>query len=341
MDHKIDLQPGSQPQHRSPYRMSPKEMEELKKQIYRFLELGHIRPSISPDGAPVLFAPKKDGGLRFCIDYRALNKNTIKNRYPLQKIDELLDQLVGAKIFTKIDLRSGYHQIRVVPEDIHKTAFRTRYGHYEFTVVPFGLCNAPATFMRLMNSILYPYLDKFVIVFLDDILIYSKNLKEHEEHLKLVLKQLRKHQLYAKVSKCEFFKRQLEYLGHEVSSEGIKVSPAKIEAIKSWPIPRTVRQVRSFVGLANFYRKFIKGFSEIAKPLTELTKKDVPFNWKDEQNEAMKRLKRALCTTPVLLLPDLTKPFVVHADASNFALGGVLQQDDGKGLHPLLMKAKS
>jgi len=155
--------------------MSPKEMEELKKQIDRFLKLGHIRPSTSPYGAPVLFAPKKDGGLRFCVDYRALNKNTIKNRYPLPKIDELLDQLAGASVFTKIDLRSGYHQIRVVPEDVYKTAFRTRYGHFEFTVVPFGLCNAPATFMRLMNSILHPYLDKFVVVFLDDILIYSRN----------------------------------------------------------------------------------------------------------------------------------------------------------------------
>ena len=340
VDHKIDLQPGSQPQHRSPYRMSPKEMEELKKQIDRFLKLGHIRPSISPYGAPVLFAPKKDGGLRFCIDYRALNKNTIKNRYPLPKIDELLDQLAGARVFTKIDLRSGYHQIRVVPEDIHKTAFRTRYGHYEFTVVPFGLCNAPATFMRLMNSIMHPYLDKFVVVFLDDILIYSKDLKEHEDHLRLVLKQLRKHQLYGKVSKCEFFKKQLEYLGHDVSSEGIKVSPAKIEAIKTWPTPQTVRQVRSFVGLANFYRKFIKGFSEIAKPLTELTKKDIPFEWGNEQEMAMTKLKRALCTAPVLLLPDLARPFVVHTDASSFALGGVLQQDSGKGLQPIAYESR-
>ena len=340
VDHRIELQPGSQPNHRSPYRMSPKEMEELKKQIDRFLKLGHIRPSTSPYGAPVLFAPKKDGGLRFCVDYRALNKNTIKNRYPLPKIDELLDQLAGASVFTKIDLRSGYHQIRVVPEDIYKTAFRTRYGHFEFTVVPFGLCNAPATFMRLMNSILHPYLDKFVVVFLDDILIYSRNLKEHEEHLRLVLQQLRKHQLYAKVSKCDFFRKQLEYLGHDVSAQGIKVSPSKIEAVREWPTPTSVRQVRSFVGLANFYRKFIKGFSAIAKPLTELTKKDIPFQWGAEQTKAMNELKKALCTAPVLLLPDLAKPFVVHTDASSFALGGVLQQDKGHGLQPIAYESR-
>ena len=176
VDHKIELQPGSQPYHRSPYRMSPKELEELKAQIDRFLKLGHIRRSISPYGAPVLFVPKKDGGLRFCVDYRALNKNTVKNRYPLPKIDELLDQLSGARVFSKIDLRSGYHQIRILSEDTHKTAFRTRYGHFEFTVIPFGLCNAPATFMMLMNDILHSYPDNFVVVFLDDIIVYSKSL---------------------------------------------------------------------------------------------------------------------------------------------------------------------
>jgi hypothetical protein len=340
VDHRIELNPGSQPFHRSPYRMAPKELEELKAQIDRFLRLGHIRRSISPYGAPVLFAPKKDGGLRFCVDYRALNKNTVKNRYPLPKIDELLDQLSGAQVFSKIDLRSGYHQIRIVPEDTHKTAFRTRYGHFEFTVVPFGLCNAPATFMMLMNDILHEYLDKFVVVFLDDILVYSKNLQEHENHLTKVLAKLREHKLYAKVSKCDFFQKQLEYLGHDVSVEGIKVSSSKVKAIQEWPVPKTVRQVRSFVGLANFYRKFIQGFSAIAKPLTELTKKDVPFEWKKEHDLAMTTLKDKMSKAPVLLLPKLDLPFQVNTDASGFAMGGVLQQDQGRGLQPVAYESR-
>ena len=209
VDHRIPTVPSAEPYHRSPYHMSADELAEMKKQIEGFMEKGHIRPSTSPYGAPVLFSRKKDGGLRFCIDYRALNKNTIKNRYPLPRVEELMDQLRGAGIFSKIDLKSGYHQIRVVPEDIYKTAFRTRYGHYEFTVMPFGLCNAPATFMGLMNNILHPYLDKFVVVFLDDILVYSKNVEEHVEHLRKVLQVLRQHKLYAKESKCEFFKHQL------------------------------------------------------------------------------------------------------------------------------------
>ena len=340
VDHKIELNPGSQPFHRSPYRMAPKELEELKAQIDRFLKLGHIRRSISPYGAPVLFAPKKDGGLRFCVDYRALNKNTVKNRYPLPKIEELLDQLSGAQVFSKIDLRSGYHQIRIVPEDTHKTAFRTRYGHFEFTVVPFGLCNAPASFMMLMNDILHEYLDKFVVVFLDDILVYSKSLQEHEKHLSMVLERLREHKLYAKASKCDFFQKQLEYLGHDVSVEGIKVSSCKVKAIQEWPIPKTVKQVRSFVGLANFYRKFIKGFSAIAKPLTELTKKDVPFEWKEEHDLAMKTLKDKMSQAPVLLLPKLELPFQVNTDASGFAIGGVLQQDQGGGLRPVAFESR-
>ena len=197
----------------------------------------------------------------------------MKNKYPLPRIDDLFDQLKGASIFSKIDLRSGYHQLRVKDNDIAKTAFRTRYGHYEFTVMPFGLTNAPAAFMDLMNRVFRKYLDKFVIVFIDDILIYSKSPEEHEEHLRLALQTLKEHQLYAKFSKCEFWLRKVHFLGHVVSAEGITVDPAKIEAVKEWKAPRSVTEIRSFLGLAGYYRRFVEGFSKIAAPLTALTRK--------------------------------------------------------------------
>jgi hypothetical protein len=197
---------------------------------------------------------------------------TIKNKYPLPRIDDLFDQLRGATIFSKIDLRSGYHQVRIKDEDIHKTTFRTRYGHYEFVVVPFGLTNAPTTFMCLMNSVLNKYLDKFVLVFVDDILVYSKNREEHEEHLRMVLQVLREHQLYAKFNKCDFFKKEIQYLGHVISVEGVTVDPAKIKEIMDWPTPRNVTEVRSFMGLDGYYRRFIKGFSKIRKSYYLITK---------------------------------------------------------------------
>src|SRR3954466_1707421 len=217
IDHSIDLIPGAEPPSRPTYRLLYVEMNELKKQLSDLLEKGFIRPSISPFGAPVLFVYKKEGSLRLCVDYCALNKITIKNRYPLPRIEELMDRLAGAKYFSKIDLYSGYHQIRIKEEDISKTAFRTRYGHFEFCVLPFGLTNAPATFMTLMNDIFRDHLDKFVIVYLDDILVYSKTPEEHIKHLRSVLETLRKHNLYAKWSKCELFKQQVEYLGYYIS----------------------------------------------------------------------------------------------------------------------------
>jgi len=228
---------------------------------------------VSPWGALVLFVRKKDGTLRLCIDFRQLNKVTVKNKYPLPRIDDLFDQLRGAKILPKIDLRSGYHQVRIKEEDISKTAFRTRYGHYEFTVVLFGLTNALATFMCLMNGIFRNYLDKFVIVFLDDILIYSKSEEEHEEHLRIALQVLRENQLYAKLSKCSFYQRKIQYLGHIISEEGISVDPSRIEAIKEWPTSRNMTEVRLFMGLAGYYRRFIEGFSRIAHPITSLQRK--------------------------------------------------------------------
>ncbi len=229
-----------------------------------------MRPSFSPWGALVLFVKKKDGSMRLCINYRQLNKVTIKNKYPLSRIDDLFDQLKGATVFSKIDLRSGYYQLRVKESDVPKTAFRTRYGHYEFLVMPFGLTNALAIFMDLMNRIFRPYLDKFVVVFIDDILIYSRDESEHAEHLRTVLQILREKKLYAKFSKSEFWLREVGFLGHIVSSEGIRVDPSKISAIVGWEPPKNVTEVRSFLGLAGYYRRFVKGFSMIASPMTKL-----------------------------------------------------------------------
>ncbi|GKE53441.1 putative reverse transcriptase domain-containing protein [Tanacetum coccineum] len=230
-------------------------------------------PGVAPvaRGAPVLFVKKKDGLFQMCIDYRALNKLTVKNRYPLLRINDLFDQLQGSSVYSKIDLRSGYHQLRVREEDIPKTAFRTRYGHYEFQVMPFGLTNAPAVFMDLMKRVCKPYLDKFVIVFIDDILIYSKIKQEHNEHLKLILELLKKEELYAKFSKCEFWIPKVQFLGHVIDSKGIHVDPTKIKSIKDWASPKSPMEIRQFLGLAGYYRRFIEGFSKIAKPMTKLT----------------------------------------------------------------------
>ena len=230
--------------------MAPAELEELRKQIDDLLQKRYIHPSVSPWGAPVLLVKKKDGSRRMCIDYRELNAVTIKNKYPLPRIDDIFDQLGGLKVFSKLDLRSGYHQLKVKKEDVQKTAFRTRYGHYEFVVMPFGVTNAPAVFMNLMNLIFYDFLDKFVVIFIDDILIYSKSEAEHAEHLRLVLQTLRKHQLYVKFSKCEFWLDRVAFLGHIVSGSGIEVDPAKVKAVREWPTPKTEKDIRSFLGLA-------------------------------------------------------------------------------------------
>ncbi|KAJ0509396.1 putative nucleotidyltransferase, Ribonuclease H [Helianthus annuus] len=273
VEFRIDLVPGVAPVAKAPYRLAPSEMQELSTQLQELLEKGFIRPSFSPWGAPVLFVKKKDGSFRMCIDYRELNKLTIKNRYPLPRIDDLFDQLQGSSFYSKIDLRSGYHQLRIQEESIPKTAFRTRYGHYEFLVMPFGLTNAPAVFMDLMNRVCKPYLDKFVIVFIDDILIYSKTKAEHEQHLRAILELLKKEQLYAKFSKCEFWLREVQFLGHVINGDGIHVDPTKIEAIKNWETPKTPTEIRQFLGLAGYYRRFIEDFSKIAQPLTLLTRK--------------------------------------------------------------------
>ncbi|GJW75714.1 putative reverse transcriptase domain-containing protein [Tanacetum coccineum] len=303
VEFQIDLVPGAAPVARAPYRLAPSEMKELAEQLQELSDKGFIRPSSSPWGAPVLFVKKKDGSFRMCIDYRELNKLTVKNRYPLPRIDDLFDQLQGSSIYSKIDLRSGYHQLRVREEDIPKTAFRTRYGHYEFQVMPFGLTNAPAVFMDLMNRVCKPYLDKFVIVFIDDILIYSKNKEEHEEHLKLILELLKKERLYAKFSKCEFWIPKVQFLGHVIDRKGIHVDPAKIESVKDWASPKSATEIRQFLGLAGYYRRFIEGFSKIAKPMTKLTQKNVKFDWGEKEEAAFQLIKQKLCSAPICFLP--------------------------------------
>ncbi|GJT91842.1 putative reverse transcriptase domain-containing protein [Tanacetum coccineum] len=301
VEFQIDSMPGAAPVARAPYRLAHSEMKELSEQLQELSDKGFIRPSSSPWGAPVLFVKKKDGSFRMCIDYRELNKLTVKNRYPLPRIDDLFDQLQGSSVYSKIDLRSGYHQLRVREEDIPKTAFRTRYGHYEFQVMPFGLTNAPAVFMDLMNRVCKPYLDKFVIVFIDDILIYSKNKKEHEEHLKAILELLKKEEF-----------------------QGIHVDPTKIESIKDWASPKTPMEIRQFLGLVGYYRRFIEGFSKIAKPMTKLTQKKVAFEWGDKQEAAFQTLKNKLCSA----LPQGAENFIVYCDASHKGLGAVLMQNE-------------
>ena len=324
----IDLIPETEPISIPPYRMAPAELRELKAQLEDLLSKGFIRPSISPWGAPVLFVKKKDGSLRLCIDYRQLNRVTIRNQYPLPRIDELFDQLQGSRVYSKIDLRSGYHQLRVQESDIPKTAFRTRYGHYEFLVMPFGLTNALAAFMDLMNQVFQPYLDRFVIIFIDDILVYSGSLEEHSEHLRIVLQTLRERQLYAKLSKCQFWLDRVAFLGHVISAEGVSVDPQKIEAVVNWKPPKNVSEVRSFLGLAGYYRKFVEGFSKIAAPLTKLTRKDVKYDWVDACQQSFEELKSRLTSAPVLALPNGRDGFVVYSDASRQGLGCVLMQND-------------
>ena len=312
----IDLIPETEPISIPPYRMAPAELRELKAQLEDLLSKGFIRLSISPWGAPVLFVKKKDGSLRLCIDYRQLNRVTIRNQYPLPRIDELFDQLQGSRVYSKIDLRSGYHQLRVQESDVPKTAFRTRYGHYEFLVMPFGLTNAPAAFMDLMNRVFQPYLDRFVIVFIDDILVYSGNSEEHSEHLRIVLQTLRERQLYAKLSKCQFWLDRVAFLGHVISAEGVSVDPQKIEAVVNWKPPKNVSEVRSFLGLAGCYRKFVEGFSKIAAPLTKPLRKDVKYDWVGACQKSFDELKGRLTSTPVLALPNGRDGFVVYSDAS-------------------------
>jgi hypothetical protein len=327
IEFKIELQPGTTPISKAPYKISREELVELKIQLKDLLDKGFIHPSSSHWGCPALFVSKKDKGLRLCVDYRPLKAVTIKNKYPLPRIDILFDQLAGAQVFFKIDLHSGYHQIKIRDEDIPKMAFSMRYKLYEYLVISFVLTNAPAHFMYLMNSVFMPELDKFIVVFIDDILVYSKSTKDHEEHLRVVLQRLRDHQLYTKFSKCEFWIDEVPFLDHMISSEGIVVDPSKVCDVLNWEPPNSVHQVRSFHGLAGYYRRFIPNFSKISKPITELLKNGAKYVWSKECDEAFQTLKKLLTTSPVLAQPDIVKPFGVYCDASGTGLGSVLMQE--------------
>jgi hypothetical protein len=347
--------------------MSKPELEELKKQIEKYLEAGMIEPSKSPYGAACLFAPKKNGKVRFCIDYRPLNNVTVKNAVQPPSADDCLAQMAGCNIFSMLDLAQGYHQVPIRPEDREKTAFNTKYGHYQWRVLPFGLCNAPATFVDALNRIFSGeahkasvanrlarggkaqidpdlaenLLDRFVTIYIDDLIVYSRSPEEHSEHLTRIFKRLRSVGLLIQSPKAFYAQSEVEYLGHIVSEQGIAVQTDKTDTVAEWPTPTEVSHVRQFLGLSGFYRKFVHGYSQIAKPLSDLTRKDSAgpngeFIWSTAAEAAFKKLKEVLTSPPVLKIPDAAQgKFHVNTDASEFGIGATLFQDgeDGKR-HP-------
>lgn len=335
-DHAITLEPGAAPVNCRPYRYSPLQKDEIERQVSEMLKTGVITHSMSPFAAPVLLVKKKDGTWRFCVDYRRLNQVTIKNKFPLPIIDELLDELAGAAFFSKIDLRAGYHQIRMREGDEEKTAFKTHHGHFQFRVMPFGVTNGPPTFQCVMNSVFSGPNRKYVVIFLDDILVFSHSLEEHEEHLRTVFSILRQNQLYAKQSKCSFAQPSVEYLGHVISSEGVATDATKTSAMQAWPTPMNASELRGFLGLTGYYRKFVPLYGILAKPLTQLlTKKG--FCWSEQAQTAFDLLKKAMMNTPVLALPDFSRPFSIETDACDTGVGAVLVQDG----HPVAYLSKA
>jgi hypothetical protein len=297
IEHQIDLVPGASLPNQAAYRTNPEETKEIQKQVEELLKKGYVKESLSPSVVPVLLVPKKDGSWRMCVDCRAINNITVRYRHPIPRLDDMLDELSGAILFTKIDLRSGYHQIRMKEGDEWKTAFKTKFGLYEWLVMPFGLTNAPSTFMRLMNHVLRTFIGKFVVVYFDDILIYSKTLEDHVEHIQCVLAVLREQKLYTNLEKCTFCTDKVVFLGFVVSGQGVEVDAEKVKVVHEWMPPQNVSQVRSFLGLTGFYRRFVKDFSTIAAPINELTKKEVPFKWEEAQRKAFKELKMKLTTS--------------------------------------------
>jgi len=319
-DHRIPIEEGKTPPFGPIYQLSPVELEVLKNYIDDHLRKGFIRHSQSPCAAPVLFAAKPDGGLRLCVDYRGLNKITIKNRYPLPLIGEILERLGSAKFFTKFDVRDGYYRLRMASGEEWKTAFRCRYGLFEYCVMPFGLCNAPGTFQHYVNDTFHEFLDDFLVAYLDDLLIYSKTLKEHKRHVKLVLQRLQDAGLYLKPSKCQFHQTEISFLGYIINQDGIKMDPIKVEAVTQWPTPESVHDIQIFLGFANFYRRFIRGYSRTIAAITKLLKKGVKFRWDTAAEKAFQDLKRAFSTAPILRHFDPSRPLILETDASDFAM---------------------
>ena len=330
-DHAIEVQGGS-PSFGPLYNCSARELEAIRVYIEENLAKGFIRPSTSPAGAPILFVKKKDGTLRLCVDYRGLNRLTVKNRHPLPLISEALDRLVGAKVYTKLDIRSAYNLIRIKEGDEWKTAFRTRYGHFEYRVMPFGLANAPATFQGHINAVLRDYLDVFCLAYIDDILIFSEREEDHEEHVRKVLERLLAAGLYCKLEKCEFSTRRVGFVGYVITPEGVSMEDDRVATVRDWPAPRSHKEVQIFLGFANFYRRFISKYSKITRPMTDLLlggkagKFFGKFEWTPEADRAFKELKEAFTTAPILrhYNPDL--PARLETDASGFAIAGILSQ---------------
>ena len=341
-DLKINLEEGASPPVGAMYSLSQSELQVLWEFIDKHIRIGFIRPSSSPHGAPVLFVQKKDGSLWLCVDFRGLNKISKKDRYPLPFISDLLSTAGKARIYTTLDLRHAYHLVRIAEGDEWKTAFRTRYGSFEWLVMPFRLTNAPAAFQRFMNDIFSDHLDVSVTIYLDDILIYSDNPADHKQHVREVLRRLRKHGLYARPDKCHFSTDTVEYLGFILSKEGLKMDQSKVQTIQDWPEPRKVKDIQSFLGFANFYWRFISGYSDIVVPLTRLTRKGTPWNFMDQARSAFKRLKSGFTSAPVLThwVPD--RPIIVETDTSDYALGAILSIETDSGeVHPVAYHSRT
>ncbi|KAL8147535.1 hypothetical protein AgCh_005022 [Apium graveolens] len=335
-DHIIPLKEGTNPINLRPYRYSIIQKNFIEEMVQEMLEQGIIRPSSSPFTAPIILVKKKDGRWRICIAYRSLNKATVKDKFPIPIIEELLDELHGTGYFANIDLKSGYHQIRVSPQVIYKTAFKTHLGHYEYVVVPFGLTNAPSTFQALMNHIFKPLLRKGVLDFFDDILIYSSSWSEHLSHLQMVMQLLKDNSLQANLKKCSFGVPEIHNLGHVISEKGIHTEEDKIQAISEWPIPTNLKQLRGFLGLTGYYRRFIQDYGKICKPLNDLLRKD-DFKWNDEAQKALDALKVKMSIPTVLALPNFNKPFTIETDDSAQGMGVVLLQEG----HPIAFLNKA
>jgi Reverse transcriptase (RNA-dependent DNA polymerase). len=341
-DLKINLEDGTEPPLGTIYSLSPVELQTLRQFLDDHISMGFIRPTRSPFGAPVLFAKKKDGSLRLCVDFRGINNITKKDRYPLPLIKDLLDTSQRGRIYTKIDLRHAYHLVRIAEGDEWKTAFRTRYGSFEWRVIPEGLTNAPAAFQRFMNDTFADLLDKYVIVYLDDVLIYSSNRKEHKQHVREVLRRLREAKLYAKLEKCTFGVDTVEYLGFILSPAGLTMDQSKVQTIQEWPEPRKIRDIQSFLGFANFYRRFIFNYSDIVVPLTRLTRKSVKWDFNENCRKAFNSLKEAFITAPVLSHWEPDCQLTIETDASDYALAAILSitKSDGE-IHPVAFHSRS